>query len=232
MNKHKYRYLLIDADHTIYDFDRSQAEALERTFAAFEQSFRPEWHSIYTKYNLAAWDAHERGILTREEIRTVRFTQLAKEVGIELDAEAYHERYVENLSQIVHYLDTAEDTLHVLAQHFGLALITNGLPNVQRPRLARSSITPLFKAIVISGEIHRTKPDPDFFAHTVEALGGPAPDECLVIGDNLFADIGGGQQAGMHTCWFNPTGKPNQEPGVQPTYSVRTWMDIRQMLLD
>lgn len=230
MTQHPYRYLLIDADHTIYDFDRCQEEALEKTFQDFGQTFRAEWHPIYTRLNLAAWDAHERGILTREQIRTVRFTQLAEEVGIQLDPELYHERYVEHLSGIVHYLDTAEAALHELAKSYKLAMITNGLPNVQRPRLARSSITPLFSAIIISGEISKTKPDPAFFSHTLHQLGNPSPSQCLVIGDNLFADIGGGQNAGMHTCWFNPNGKINGEPGVLPTFTVRNWNEITGML--
>lgn len=225
-----YQYLLIDADHTIYDFDRCQEEALEQTFLDFGQTFLPEWHPIYTRLNLAAWDAHERGILTREQIRTVRFSQLAAEVGIHLDPESYHERYVEHLSGIVHYLDTAESSLHELAKSFTLAMITNGLPNVQRPRLSRSSITPLFSAIVISGEISKTKPDPAFFNHTLDQLGNPSPEDCLVIGDNLFADIGGGQNAGMHTCWFNPHGKSNAEPGVTPTFTVRNWDEIKSLL--
>lgn len=35
-------------------------------------------------------------------------------------------------------------------------------------------------------------------------LPGVRPEQCLMIGDSLTADIAGGRAAGMHTCWFDP----------------------------
>ena len=44
-----------------------------------------------------------------------------------------------------------------------------------------------------------------FFDRCLAQLPGVRPEQCLMIGDSLTADIAGGRAAGMQTCWFDPT---------------------------
>ena len=46
------------------------------------------------------------------------------------------------------------------------------------------------------------EPDPAVFAHALEGAGA-APDEAWMVGDNLYADIGGAQAAGIHGVWIH-----------------------------
>ena len=48
------------------------------------------------------------------------------------------------------------------------------------------------------------KPALRFFEKCMEELPEIAPEECLMIGDSLTADIAGGHAAGLKTCWYHP----------------------------
>ncbi|CAN2924183.1 hypothetical protein SDNOR2018_01079 [Streptococcus dysgalactiae] len=45
------------------------------------------------------------------------------------------------------------------------------------------------------------------------------PDQAVMIGDSLSADIQGGINAGIDTLWYNPKHLLNNSP-VHPTYEV------------
>jgi HAD superfamily hydrolase (TIGR01509 family) len=119
----------------------------------------------------------------------------------------------------------AADALADLAARAALALVTNGLAEVQRGRLDRSGLAPLFRAVVISGEVGIAKPDPRFFQLAIRALGLGA-DEVLVVGDVPVTDIRGARAAGMASCWVAAPGAswPAGEPG--PDYTIR---DLRAL---
>ena len=42
-----------------------------------------------------------------------------------------------------------------------------------------------------------------------EAMGWPAKQEMLIVGDSLTSDMLGGLDYGIDTCWFNPWKRPN-----------------------
>ncbi len=98
-------------------------------------------------------------------------------------------------------------------------MITNGLSDVQRPRLEASPIGDYFTAVTISDEIGIAKPDAGIFDASFAAMGQPAKSDVLLIGDSLTSDIRGGVNYGIDTCWYNPAGKPNAN-GLTPTYEI------------
>jgi HAD superfamily hydrolase (TIGR01549 family) len=102
----------------------------------------------------------------------------------------------------------ARKVLDDLAEIATLALITNGLSGIQRARIERLGIHDHFAAITISAEVGAAKPGTEIFDVTFKALGAPDQSGALMVGDNLGSDIAGGNNAGIDTCWYNPTGKP------------------------
>ena len=101
-----------------------------------------------------------------------------------------------------------------------LAMVTNALADVQRLRLERLGIEPLFETIVISTEAGSAKPNPAIFDVTFEALGWPDKGGAIIVGDNLGSDIAGGRGYGIDTCWYNPTGRANPTDQA-PTHEIR-----------
>ena len=118
---------------------------------------------------------------------------------------------------------------HWCSSIFGLALITNGIPDVQRPRIRRSGLDRLFPVVVISGEEGVAKPAPEIFDIALERMGDPAPEEVLLVGDSLSSDVRGGVDYGLDTCWYNPTALERGE-GPEPRYEIRRLHELREIV--
>ena len=76
----------------------------------------------------------------------------------------------------------AEPVVAALAERHPLALVTNGMSDLQREKLAASGLERYFGAVVVSGELGVGKPDPAVFAAALDALGAPARG-AVMIGD-------------------------------------------------
>jgi 2-haloacid dehalogenase len=223
----KYKWLLFDADGTLFDYDRAEAVALKRTFEQFGHQFEPGYAEAYRRINSDIWLAFEQGRLTQVRLRTKRFELLFEAVGAELEPEAFSARYLENLARGTYLIDGAEQVLGELHGQVGLALITNGLADVQRPRFGRSTIGQYFSALVISEEVGAAKPDPAIFEVAFREMGQPQKNDVLIIGDSLTSDIKGGNNFGLDTCWFNPQQKP-AHVDVSVSYEIQ---DLNELLV-
>ena len=215
----RYPWLLFDADDTLFDYGRAETEALVGAFEAQGMPFQPSWLPVYQRVNAAAWRALEEGRVTAARLRVMRFEQLAAELGVRLDPVAFSAVYLGQLSMQAHLVDGALSLVSGLSATHRIAIITNGLSDVQRPRLARSPLAGLVGPVVISEEVGAAKPDPAIFAIALERMGDPDRRDVLVIGDSLSSDIAGGAAAGIDTCWFNPRRKPRGD-GPAATYEI------------
>ena len=225
----RYRWLLFDADNTLFDFDRAEVEALRRTFEQLGIAFGPDHLPVYRRVNREIWRALEQGEISAAELRTRRFELLFEALGIEADAERFSAAFLPNLALQGHLVPDALAVVRELHASYRLAIITNGLGDVQRPRLARSAICDCIAELVISEEVGAAKPDPAIFDAAFVRMGRPGRDEVLLIGDSLASDIAGGIAYGIDTCWYNPGGATRVD-GVVPTYEVRGLAELPALL--
>jgi 2-haloacid dehalogenase len=205
----KYAWLLFDADGTLFDYDRAETMALSRTFEQNGLAYKPAYLDTYARINAQMWLEFEQGSITQERLRTKRFERLFKAVGIDADPLLFGRTYIQRLAEGIYLIDGAVELLSELYGRFGLLLITNGIPEVQRPRLASSALARFFPEMVISGEVGAAKPAKRIFDVAFAKMGHPDKEEALIIGDSLTSDIQGGCNYGIDVCWFNPNGKPN-----------------------
>ena len=99
--------------------------------------------------------------------------------------------------------DDAIGTLDTLrSQGYRLGMVTNGSSDTQRQKIGRWQLEPYFDEIVIESEFGRGKPDPGVFRQALAGTGA-APEEAWMVGDNLYADIGGAQGVGVHGVWIH-----------------------------
>lgn len=215
----RYQTLLLDADGTLWDFDRSEAEAIRETLCRFGLPDTDEWVGDYHRINDALWKQLERGEVTKAELRTARFARLLEKHQRTGDVRAMADAYVDALSQKSYLLPGALDACRELAKHCRLYLITNGMAVVQRGRLANTPITPLMQNCFISEEIGYEKPSPKYFEAVFRAIPQFDPATTLVVGDSLTSDMAGGIAAGLDTCWINPASRPIPE-ALPITYSI------------
>ena len=122
--------------------------------------------------------------------------------------------------------DGAREVLERLSASASLAMVTNGLSEVQRARIDRLAIAEYFDAIIISAEVDTAKPGTEIFELTFAALKSPSKDTTVMVGDSLTSDICGGTNYGVATCWYNPHGHSRQESD-QVSHEIG---DLRELL--
>jgi len=225
----KYKLVLFDADGTLFDFDKAEKEAFEKTFKQFGINENLELlHKEYEIINLAIWRDFEQKKITSEKLRVERFQRFFAKENLDLDPSIISPIYLKYLSEGTHLLQGAKEIISFLFGNCELALATNGLADVQNPRFADSDLAKYFQHIFISDEIGHPKPDPEFFEHIFSKL--PHNESAIIIGDNLISDIMGGNDFGIDTCWFNPNKRTN-ESGVIPTFEISDLKELRSILI-
>ena len=206
----RYKALLIDADDTIFDFRAAEAYAIGRVldFAGIDD---PDAREVYHDINAGHWRALERGETTHARLRIERFEDLARRYSCACDAAQMADMFVTALSSCHELIPGALEAVAAISAHMPVAIVTNGIPQVQHARFDPSPIMKYISALVISGEEGYDKPDPRLLYAALRRLGAVAPRDALMIGDGITSDMAAANAAGMDAYWFNPRRKPRPE---------------------
>ena len=224
-----YRWILFDLDGTLFDYERAEAAALTATWDEHGLPADERLLPVYRRVNGELWRQFELGRIEQATIPRLRFARLLEALGHDADPGRLGTAYLAQLGRQTQLLDGALELVEELAERFQLALLTNGLAEVQRPRLAASPLGRLFPVVVISGEIGAAKPHTSFFDAAFEAMGRPPRETALMVGDSLSSDIAGGRGYGLDTCWLNPNGD-RPDDGARPTYQIRALTELRRIV--
>jgi len=115
----------------------------------------------------------------------------------------------------------------------GLAIITNSPWDTPSEPLycdlGRWGLRRLFSAFVGSGEAPWRKPNPEFMWAAARQLGAP-PERCLVVGDNIAADIAGARAAGMRSAWVERDGLAAPPDALRPDWTVTSLNQVVQIV--
>lgn len=211
-----YTALLLDLDHTLLDSDTSERLAFEHALASAGIADPGRYLPAYDRINRALWARVERGEISATDVRTARFAQLISATGIDASAQALADAFAGGLGAHGELYPGVRDVLDALVAEpaVSLALVTNGLSEVQRARIDRLGLGRYFAAIAISSELGTAKPAPAIFEIALAGLGAPAKSSVLMVGDSLTSDIQGGRNAGIATCWYNPQRRPGSPDGL------------------
>jgi len=222
-----YRWILFDADGTLFDYDRAEAAAMRQSWCDFALPDRPTVGAEFRAINADLWPRYARGEITQEFLRVERFRRLLDGTGE--DPERFSEHYLIQLGENAQLLAGAAELLQTLHGEVGMALVTNGVADVQNRRLDKSGLRPLFDAVVISSEIGHAKPHAGFFDAVFARIGNQRREEVLMVGDNLDVDIKGGADYGLDTCWINPDGRPRPDE-MRIDHEVRAVSELAALL--
>lgn len=225
----RYSTFLLDLDHTLFDSDTSELAAFSQAMGLAGVTAFDGHADAFRRINLELWAAVERGELTPQQVKTLRFERLVAEAALEADHDAMAHAYVTGLADSGELYPDALDVLGALSGHARLALVTNGLSEVQRARIERTGILELFDAVVISAEVGTAKPAKEIFDIAFRMLGGPAKESAVMVGDNLASDIMGGTNYGIATCWYNPHRRP-AGPGDRISHQIAALSELAGLL--
>lgn len=221
----KYKWLLFDLDGTLFDYDKAESLALEKAFNKFNHKFNPAYNDAYIEINKLLWTDSEQGKITTHKLRVKRFEILFSKLNLDYDPILFSDCYLQNISGEAHLIEGAEIVLTSLFKKARLVLITNGIKEVQRTRLSKSTINKFFSDIIISEEVGAAKPDKLIFDAAFKKMNHPLKKDVLIIGDSLSSDIKGGNDYGIDTCWFNPKQKP-YELNMGANYEIEKLYDV------
>jgi len=201
-----YRTILWDLDHTLLDSEASERLALAETLQTAGVDDRDSVAAIYKRINGALWVRVETGELSPNEVKTLRFEDLVRVCNLDTDPLVMANNFAAGMGRFGDLYPGAMQALRSASDNSEkMALVTNGIGDIQRARVARLGIGSLFDALIISGEIGCSKPGAAIFDATFDLLEVD-PDGAVMIGDSLSSDMRGGLDYGLDTIWFNRVG--------------------------
>lgn len=226
----KYEWLLFDLDNTLMDFHAASEIAFTELMHDYGLLDNEIDYALYHEINGKVWHDFETGKIDALTLRGRRFDEYfdAVKVHPKTGIQANYD-YLNIVAQHPIMIKGAYELLEVLAPHYKMAIITNGLKEVQRKRLDAAKITSYFECIIVSDEIGWAKPHTSYFEHTIEQMEYKDKSKMLVIGDSLLSDILGANKSGIDSCWHNLKGKPNKTVAV-PTYEVSNLAELQVLL--
>lgn len=205
--------LWFDLDDTLWDMNGNSIICLRELYDAHDlgRFFKDheEWDRIYHRINFELWDQYSRGEITRDFLRSERFSRPLREVGVdpkiadELSAK-FDTEYLARLGSKTALVPGALELLRNLqAKGYRMGIVSNGFREVQFNKLRSSGIDGFFDVVVLSDDAGYNKPDRRFFEYA-ERKAGTVGKRNVIVGDNLLTDIKGALAAHWDAVWFNP----------------------------
>ena len=223
----KYSWVVFDADDTLFHFDGYKG--LVRAFAEFGVTFTGDDFVAHQAVSKPLWQAYQNGKISASELKNQRFAPWAKKLGV--SAEVINGRYMAAMAESCPFVSGAQALLQALSacENVKLGIITNGFIELQAPRLAYLDLSSTFDFIAISEQLGFAKPHHRIFDYALEQMGNPPKSEVLMVGDNLYSDVLGGELVGLDTCWLNEQGVEG-DTNIHPTYEVRSLSELHDIL--
>lgn len=222
----KYNCLLLDVDGTLLDFAETERAAFEKTLTNFEVPYSEKLLEDYRGINQSLWEKLEKGAIKKEALVVKRWEDLLKEAGAQGDPAAFNAYYLEQLTKCTTAYAGADEMLEELAEVATIAFVTNGVDRIQRARLKASGLDQFADEIFVSERLGSVKPNRKFFDQALKKLGVSNRQKVLVVGDSLQADIKGGQNASLDTCWINFERKENTTD-IKPMYAIDSYEELK-----
>ncbi len=116
-----------------------------------------------------------------------------------------------------------------LSKNYKLAIVTNGLTDIQNKIIGQSIMSKCVEDIVISEEIKVSKSNPKIFESALNNIGHTDKSKILIVRDRLTSDIQGEINFHIDTCWYNHNEIINNF-GIIPTYNIPSLMKLMNIL--
>ena len=183
--------------------------------------------SLYGDYFAA------KGEIGRSKLFAVRFARFLQAMGLPDNGKSreINDYYEEQLALHPDLIPGALAALDELAEVATLAVVSNGAYKVQQARIQASGIDRYLDGVYISEKVGAAKPSPRLFEHALRDLGVNDRSRVLVVGDDLLADIQGGRNAGLDTCWVNFSGAEN-DTGVVPGHTIASFEELYRLVME
>ena len=228
MLKPPFKAVLFDLDDTLYDDTASYRHASERVARDIASECGVDAEALRHAYVIEAesfWQSLHSGNLQKGTIglRQRMWSAAMRSLGVDDQvlaaraAEAFNHYRKERMEL---FPGSLELLVSLRERGIVLALVTNGLAETHREKIALLRLELAFDEIIIADEVGMAKPDPRLFAHVCERLGAP-PSASVMVGDRFDRDVVGAQGAGLQSIWFNVRNEPIPAGAAPPDAIVQ-----------
>ncbi|MCL2383558.1 MAG: YjjG family noncanonical pyrimidine nucleotidase [Oscillospiraceae bacterium] len=225
----KYDVILLDADDTLLDFERTSTLILEKIFDKLGYEYTEKMQKEFKSINDFLWAEYQEGRMDIEEVLTTRFEKLFSVINVNVVGSEVEAMFRELLGHGHELIDGALDLCKKLSEEFDIYIVSNGIKKTQAQRLKDSGLIYTMKEVFVSESVGYQKPQIEFFEYVFKKIPNVPKSKMLVVGDSLSSDIKGGNRAGIDTCWYNPKKKSNNSD-IAPTYEIQKLEELFDIL--
>lgn len=221
--------VFIDIDDTLLDFDECSKNAIKIACKKYNINYTEEIFSTFKSINRLLWLEIEKGTLTKDKLHKIRWKLIFDELKISTDGYLFEKEFFSNLSNSAKPIDGAREILEYLSLKYTVCATTNASFDQQVKRLKICGMYEYIKHIFASEKVGFQKPSPKFFDCCFEMLDDTLKSEVIIIGDSISADITGGVEYGIKSCWLNRR-KEKIPEGLKIDYIVENLYEIKNIL--
>lgn len=228
------RAVLFDMDETLIVHRRSGIEQLREGYRRFaehldiageEKFMRVLWEKANDLW-LMMFD----GVITGDVARPYTFINTLRALRLdEALAPRMLEAFEESVTEETYPAEGAHETMDALREAgIRVGVVTNGYVSMQTRKIVKNQLEEHADFVMVSEAAGYHKPDVRIFEIAVNRAGS-RPDQTLMVGDNLEADITGSVNAGLVSVLYDPAGdrrlKVGENPAFHPPHHVIDRLD-------
>lgn len=220
--------VFIDIDDTLLDFTKCANGAIKSACNKFGVPYTTTLVDTFHPINLDLWQRLEKKEVTKEKLFDTRFQIVFDKLGIKADGIAFETAFRENFHESAILVDGARDLLEYLRSKYKVYVASNASMHQQTNRMKRAELDGYIDGYFVSEEIGFPKPQKEFFDACFKALPDVKPQDVVMIGDSLSADIKGACEYGLKTIWYNHRNEPTSD--VKCDYIVSQLSEVKNIL--
>lgn len=220
--------VFIDIDDTLLDFTKCANDAIKSACNKFGVPYTTTLVGTFHPINLDLWHRLEKKEVTKEKLFDTRFQIVFDKLGIKADGIAFETAFRENFHESAILVDGARDLLEYLRSKYKVYVASNASMHQQTNRMKKAELDGYIDGYFVSEEIGFPKPQKEFFDACFKALPDVKPQDVVMIGDSLSADIKGACEYGLKTIWYNHRNEPTSD--VKCDYIVSRLSEVKNIL--
>ena len=231
----KYRAVLFDMDETLIQHQLTGLELIHRVFVEFSEQLPGIEESVFagTLWKKAndLWNMMFDGVLSGDVARPYVFKNTLRELKADDElAVPMMQAFERHVLATTKRTPGSEAVLKALRDAgYRTGVVTNGFTSAQLQKAQHHSLHIDTEFVLPSESAGFHKPHPGIFNHAL-GLVDCAPEETLMVGDNLVADISGALGAGLSAALFDPRNEKEadlaKDDAPKPTYILREFEPI------
>lgn len=210
------KHIFFDLDHTLWDFEENSKLCLLKIYEKYQSLFYKTdfdaFFNAFTFINTELWYQFDTKKITNDELRKTRFKLSFESLNIFIDEDMsfkMNEILVDNLQFQKILVPGTIELLNYLKPKYKLHILSNGYYDIQINKMTHSGILEFFENVFTQDVIVFRKPQLEFFNTVMDKINTSA-ENCIMVGDNLLADIKGATDAGIKAYYLGPENHLNR----------------------